>query len=112
MLTLGWGRGVLQVLNQDMNHHGGHGEERFIKDCGEHLIDAVLTCVINVHRHLGPGLFESVYELATMVELEQAQILANARLKSQYSVVVTIWESALESIHRRRVPSLGIENGR
>jgi GxxExxY protein len=56
--------------------HRGHGEERFIKDCGEHLIDAVLTCVTNVHRHLGPGLFESVYELATMVELEQAQIVA------------------------------------
>jgi len=38
-----------------MNDHGGHGEERFAKDCAEHLIDAVLTSVTNVHRHLGTG---------------------------------------------------------
>ena len=64
-----------------MNNHGEHGEERLVKDCAEHLIDAVLTCVTNVHRHLGPGLFESVYELATMVELEQAQIVAKRQVE-------------------------------
>ena len=79
-----------------MNDHGGHGEERFAKDCAEHLIDAVLTCVTNVHRHLGQGLFESVNELATMVEWGKRKSWQNARSKSQYSIVVTIWESAQE----------------
>jgi GxxExxY protein len=58
-----------------MNDHGGHGDTP-LKDCEGPLIDAVLTCLTNVHRTLGPGLFESVYELATMVELEQNKISA------------------------------------
>jgi GxxExxY protein len=40
-----------------------------LKDCDESLIDAVLTVATNVHRELGPGLLESVYEMALMVEL-------------------------------------------
>src|SRR5438093_10770102 len=56
--------------NEDMNH-GEHGEDAILKDCDERLIDTVLTAVTTVHRRLGPGLFESVYELATLVELEE-----------------------------------------
>jgi GxxExxY protein len=59
-----------------MNDHGRHGEAPPPKDCEEQLINAVLTCLTNVHRHLGAGLFESVYELATMVEFEQSHITA------------------------------------
>jgi hypothetical protein len=47
-----------------------HGELP-LKDCDEQLIDKVLTAVTNVHRRLGPGLVESVYELATMIELQE-----------------------------------------
>ena len=49
-------------------------------DCDEALIDKVLTAVTNVHRRLGAGLFESVYELATMVELQEMQIPARRQV--------------------------------
>ncbi len=64
-----------------MIDHGVHGEKTQLRDCEERLIDLVLTCVTNVHRTLGPGLFESVYELATMIELEQAQIPAKRQVE-------------------------------
>jgi GxxExxY protein len=40
------------------------------------LIDRVLTAATAVHRHLGPGLLESIYEQALMVELAEAGISA------------------------------------
>ena len=36
--------------------------------------EAVIGCAIEVHRHLGPGLLESVYEAAMAVELELRQL--------------------------------------
>ena len=38
-------------------------------ECDEVLIDRVLTAATMVHRELGPGLLESAYEAALMVEL-------------------------------------------
>ncbi|PYV42037.1 MAG: GxxExxY protein [Acidobacteria bacterium] len=64
-----------------MRNHGEHGEETTLKDCDERLIDTVLTAVTTVHRRLGPGLFESVYELATMVELEEMTIPARRQVE-------------------------------
>jgi len=52
-----------------------------LKDCDEQLIDAVLTCLTNVHRNFGPGLFESVYELAAMVEFQQTSIPAKRQVE-------------------------------
>ena len=34
------------------------------------LTDKIIGCAIEVHRHLGPGLLESVYESALCIELE------------------------------------------
>jgi GxxExxY protein len=38
------------------------------------LTDWVIGCAIEVHRHLGPGLFESVYETALCIELRTARL--------------------------------------
>jgi GxxExxY protein len=59
--------------------HGEHWDAPQI-DCDEALIDKVLTAATNVHRRVGPGLFESVYELATMVELQEMQIPARRQV--------------------------------
>ena len=52
-----------------------------MKDCDEGLIDAVLTAATNVHRELGPGLLESVYELALMIELSGLGIEAKRQVE-------------------------------
>ena len=44
-------------------------QQNELLDCDESLIDSVLTAATRVHQTLGPGLLESVYELALMKEL-------------------------------------------
>jgi GxxExxY protein len=53
--------------------------------CDEQLIEKVLGAAIRVHKELGPGLLESVYERALMVELNHQGIAA----ASQVAVPVT-----------------------
>jgi GxxExxY protein len=36
------------------------------------ITDRIIRCAIEVHRHLGPGLLESVYESAICIELQTA----------------------------------------
>jgi GxxExxY protein len=48
------------------------------------LTEKIIRCAIEVHRQLGPGLLESVYESAMAIELEIAG------LKFQRQVVVPI----------------------
>lgn len=40
----------------------------------EELITRVIGCLIEVHRHLGPGYLESAYRRATCIELAQNAI--------------------------------------
>jgi len=63
---------------RDANHgeHRAHGE---LKDCGEELIDRVLTAATTVHREL--GLLESVYKRALMMELAEARIPAEREVE-------------------------------
>ena len=58
-----------------INHgeHGGHGENQLL-DCPDAVITAVLDAAFEVHRELGPGLMESVYERALAFELTNAGI--------------------------------------
>ena len=39
------------------------------------ITDQIIGCAIEVHRHLGPGLLESVYESALCIELAAADLL-------------------------------------
>ena len=55
------------------NEHNGHNENQIL-DCSEDLIVSVLDCAFEVHRELGPGLLESVYEQALAYELVKCEI--------------------------------------
>ena len=59
-----------------MTHHGEYGVhgEKPAKDCGDDLIGEVINAAIAVHRILGPGLLESVYEQALAFELTDMNI--------------------------------------
>ncbi len=48
------------------------------------LTEKIIRCAIEVHRQLGPGLLESLYESAMAIELEIAE------LKFQRQVIVPI----------------------
>jgi GxxExxY protein len=50
-------------------------------DCPDELIDKVLTAATEVHKALGPGLLESVYELALIIELELMGIPARRQVE-------------------------------
>ena len=58
--------------------HEGYGE---LRESDPAIIEKVLTAATNVHRELGPGLLESVYELALMVELGDAGIPAERQVE-------------------------------
>lgn len=49
------------------------------------LTDKIIGCAIQVHKHLGPGLLESIYESALCVELE----LAGLDCKRQVAVHIS-----------------------
>ncbi len=51
-----------------------------LRHCDENLVDKVLTAATAVHRELGPGLLESVYEQALMMELNAMSIAAQSQV--------------------------------
>jgi GxxExxY protein len=56
------------------------GNSSSLVDCPPELSDAVLDAATAVHSQLGPGLLESVYESALMLELEHAGIPARRQV--------------------------------
>lgn len=50
-------------------------------DCSEELIGHVLDAATVVHRQFGPGLLESVYERALIIELLEAGIRARPQVE-------------------------------
>jgi GxxExxY protein len=59
-----------------------HGTSRTdgLTDCSEQLIDRVLTAATAVHAELGPGLLETVYRRALMLELSCRGVPATQEL--------------------------------
>jgi len=63
--------------------------------CCADVTDLIIACAIEVHRHLGPGLLESVYESAMCFELKDAGLL----FRRQVSVPVN-YKGNLIAEHR------------
>lgn len=55
--------GISRLLNSEILNHGG-----------TEITEAIIGSAIEVHRHLGPGLLESIYEAALAYELGQRGI--------------------------------------
>lgn len=55
--------------------------QMILKECDEALISRVLDAATEVPRRLGPGLLESVYELAMFIELEEMGIKAEKEVE-------------------------------
>jgi GxxExxY protein len=68
------------MTNTDVEslNHGEHGE---VRDCDGGLIDLVLTAATTVHAQLGPGLLESVYEHALLLELAVVGVQARRQVE-------------------------------
>ena len=49
--------------------------------CSDELIERVIGAAIEVHRVLGPGLLESIYERALMIELADRGIAARHQVE-------------------------------
>ena len=50
----------------------------------EELTEKIIAAAIEVHRRLGPGFLESIYENALVIELEKR----NFEVKQQYEVII------------------------
>jgi GxxExxY protein len=59
------------------------------------VTDEIIRCAIEVHRELGPGLLESVYESALCLELQEARIA----IKRQIGIPL-YYKGVLISEHR------------
>jgi len=55
------------------------------------LTGKIIGCAIEVHRHLGPGLLESVNESALCIELEHHGL----KFQCQLAPSVTVWQILL-----------------
>jgi GxxExxY protein len=51
-----------------------------MKECSPEIIEQTLTAATIVHKKLGPGLLECVYEKALMIELERMNLPARSRV--------------------------------
>src|SRR5687767_3635490 len=50
------------------------------RECDVALADKVLRAAMEVHRHLGPGLLESIYERALLLELTQNGVAVESQV--------------------------------
>jgi GxxExxY protein len=60
------------------------------------LVYDIVSCAIEVHRHLGPGLLESIYELCLIEELK----ISGFKVESQLEIPVFYKGKKLDSTYR------------
>lgn len=78
--------------------HDGHDEREPVSEAVNQVGRRVMDAAFIVHRTLGPGLLESVYEACMAEELRQAGL----RVDRQVGVPVTYgeaWRSAIGSTY-------------
>jgi GxxExxY protein len=90
-IRLGWSRGGWQ--RSAMSQHEGTKVTKSTKEVALGVSQAVLGAAIEVHRELGPGLLEAVYELALCRELWIRQL----RVERQVPVSVIYKGAELDS---------------
>ena len=61
----------------------------------EDLTDKILGCAIEVHKRLGPGFLEAIYENALIIELQRR----NLRVEQQREVVIR-YDGVEVGVHR------------
>ena len=76
--------GVLLIWNQDqMAHVRASGLAKVLSMIHADLTQAIIGCAMKVHRALGPGFLESVYQNALAYELRQAGFATECEKKIQ-----------------------------
>lgn len=61
-----------------MSHRGTEPQS---SDAANQVTEKIIGCAIEVHRELGPGLLESIYEAAMCIELESAGLQYQRQVK-------------------------------
>ena len=65
-------------INANLDASRDHRDALLVPD--EQLTHAIIGVAIEVHRHLGPGLLESIYERAMQLELDRRQLPYRAQV--------------------------------
>jgi GxxExxY protein len=70
MGCLGWNSGV------QCGHRGTEGTEKYMDNMDQlnEITERIIGCAIEVHKCLGPGLLESIYENALCYELKEINL--------------------------------------
>lgn len=60
-------------------------------DCPDDLVEKIIGAALRVHRELGPGLLEPVYERALAFELAEQEVAVRAKSKCLLSIEDIRW---------------------
>ena len=66
----------------------------------EHVMSETIGCAIRVHRQLGPGFLESIYQRAMCLELEAARLSYESERPVENQIVVELKSAKhLDDVH-------------
>ena len=80
--TPGFTRRATETRTYGETGHRDTETQRIFMHDGLHasLTEQIIGCAMEVHRHLGPGLLESIYESALCFELTTAELVFNRQI--------------------------------